>query len=143
MEQVITARSDNVNGKTPHIVQYQGSKRILAPQILRYMPRSFNRLVEPFSGMAAISIAVAYEKRAHRYHINDINEPLVKLLQCAVENPSALVEKYQTVWEDQFCHRDGHIEHFKESLINDSLKRTIMFRQQETLVADSLSISIA
>jgi len=31
----------------------------------------------------------------------------------------------------------------KESLINDSLKRTIMFRQQETLVADSLSISIA
>lgn len=42
-----------MNGKVPHIVQYQGSKRILAPQILQYMPNRFNRLIEPFSGMAA------------------------------------------------------------------------------------------
>jgi len=27
--------------KIPHIVQYQGSKRILAPQILQYMPNKF------------------------------------------------------------------------------------------------------
>ncbi|MDR2934870.1 MAG: DNA adenine methylase, partial [Candidatus Adiutrix sp.] len=46
-----------MNGKNPHIVQYQGSKRILAPQILKYMPRQFNRLFEPFAGMAAITIA--------------------------------------------------------------------------------------
>ena len=41
----------------PHIVQYQGSKRILAPQILRYMPKRFNRMVEPFAGSAAMSPA--------------------------------------------------------------------------------------
>lgn len=52
-----------MNGTTPHIVQYQGSKRILAPQILQYMPQKFNRLVEPFAGMAAITIAVAQKQR--------------------------------------------------------------------------------
>ena len=40
----------------PHIVQYQGSKRILAPKILEYFPHRFARLIEPFSGMAAITI---------------------------------------------------------------------------------------
>ena len=49
-----------MNGRIPHIVQYQGSKRILAPQILKYMPTKFGRLIEPFSGMAAISVATAY-----------------------------------------------------------------------------------
>ena len=53
-----------MNRKVPHIVQYQGSKRKLAPKILQYLPNKFERLVEPFSGMAAISVATALEKRA-------------------------------------------------------------------------------
>jgi DNA adenine methylase len=99
-------------GKVPHIVQYQGSKRILAPQILQYMPRRFNRLLEPFSGMAAITIAAAAERRAGQYYINDINAPVVLLLQTAVENPSVLVEKYTHVWNEQFNYAGGHLEHF-------------------------------
>ena len=51
-----------MNSTIPHIVQYQGSKRKLAPQIMQYMPERFDRLIEPFAGMAAISIAVAYNK---------------------------------------------------------------------------------
>ena len=34
-----------MNGKAPHIVQYQGSKRILAPQILQFMPNRFNSII--------------------------------------------------------------------------------------------------
>ena len=101
-----------MNGKTPHIIQYQGSKRILAPQILQYMPHRFNRLLEPFSGMAAVSIAVAVEKRADSYIINDLNEPIVKLLKTAVETPAKLVENYKAVWSDQFKYENGHVEHF-------------------------------
>lgn len=37
-----------MKGKVPHIVQYQGSKRILAPQILQYMPKKIDRLIEPY-----------------------------------------------------------------------------------------------
>ena len=40
----------------PHLVQYQGSKRLLAPQILQFMPQKFSRLIEPFAGMEAVSI---------------------------------------------------------------------------------------
>ncbi|MDR3120508.1 MAG: DNA adenine methylase, partial [Clostridiales bacterium] len=101
-----------MNGRTPHIVQYQGSKRILAPQILQYMPRHFNRLLEPFAGMAAITVAVANERRAGKYIINDINEPIVKLLQTATDNPSELIKKYSSLWSEQFEYNGGHLEHF-------------------------------
>ena len=42
----------------PHIVQYQGSKRILAPKILEYFPHRFARLIEPFSGMAGRFLSI-------------------------------------------------------------------------------------
>ena len=101
-----------MNGNMPHIVQYQGSKRLLAPQILQYMPRRFNRLFEPFSGMAAITIAVAKENRAEKYYINDINEPLIAILQMAIDSPSRLVENYTKIWTEQFSYPGGHLEHF-------------------------------
>ena len=96
----------------PHIVQYQGSKRMLAPQILRYMPRQFERLVEPFAGMAAITIAVAKQERAGKYVINDLNEPLVRVLQSAIETPSELLNEYTKVWNEQFSFGQGSVEHY-------------------------------
>ena len=101
-----------MNGRVPHIVQYQGSKRILAPQILQYMPRRFNRLVEPFSGMAAVSIAVAAEGRANSYLINDLNEQIVNLLESAINSPEELIKKYTDVWQEQFSFPTGHLEHY-------------------------------
>lgn len=101
-----------MNGVAPHIVQYQGSKRMLAPQILRYMPRRFERLVEPFAGMAAITIAVARQERAEKYVINDLNKPLVGVLQSAIETPTKLVSDYTNVWNEQFSYEQGCVEHF-------------------------------
>jgi D12 class N6 adenine-specific DNA methyltransferase len=40
----------------PHPIQYQGSKRNLASNILSFLPHKIERLVEPFAGTAAISI---------------------------------------------------------------------------------------
>ena len=101
-----------MNGKAPHIVQYQGSKRILAPQILQYMPDRFDRLIEPFAGMAAISIAAAYENRTSSFHINDLNKPLVRMVQFAIEHPRELIAAYSKVWEEQFSYGEDHIQHF-------------------------------
>ena len=101
-----------MNGTVPHIVQYQGSKRILAPQILSYMPRRFGRLVEPFAGMAAVSIAVARQERAEGYLINDLNEPLLGVLRSAINTPSELIKSYSKVWNEQFEYERGSIEHF-------------------------------
>ena len=101
-----------MNGLTPHLVQYQGSKRLLAPQILSFMPRRFLRLVEPFSGMAAITIAAAKEKRADQYLINDLNKPLIELLRTAIESPNELIEAYSSIWEEQFSFELGSLEHY-------------------------------
>ncbi|MCQ2315860.1 MAG: DNA adenine methylase [Bacteroidales bacterium] len=101
-----------MNGTIPHIVQYQGSKRILAPQILQYIPKKFNRLIEPFAGMAAITIAVSKQNRANGYIMNDLNEPLVHILEEAVNKPEDLIYEYSKIWNEQFCFSGGSIEHY-------------------------------
>lgn len=101
-----------MNGTIPHIVQYQGSKRILAPQILKYMPQRFNRLVEPFAGMAAMTIATAKQNRAGSYVVNDINSPVVKILQSTIETPQIIVDEYAKIWCEQFDYPGGSVEHY-------------------------------
>ena len=51
----------------PHPVQYQGSKRNLASNILEFLPSKVNRLVEPFAGTAAISIAAAARQMSQHF----------------------------------------------------------------------------
>ena len=99
-----------MNGTMPHIVQYQGPKRKLAPQILQYMPRKFSRCIEPFAGSAAITIAVAACKDVDEFIVNDLNEPLVRMLEEAVEHPQDLYEAYKGVWTAQFSM--DSTEHF-------------------------------
>ena len=101
-----------MNGTTPHIVQYQGSKRNLAPQILRYIPQKFNRLIEPFAGMAAITIAVSSQNREDRYLLNDLNKPLVNILEESITNPQRLIDNYTKVWCEQLTFEGGSVEHF-------------------------------
>ncbi|MDP3876442.1 MAG: Dam family site-specific DNA-(adenine-N6)-methyltransferase [Methylobacter sp.] len=93
----------------PHPIQYQGSKRNLAPIILRYVPKNINRLIEPFSGSAAISIAVAARQIAKSYLINDLNKPLAELLQLIVEFPIETASFYENIWNEQ--HSDS-LEHY-------------------------------
>ena len=47
-----------------HPIPYQGSKRRLADQILRYAPTPIQTLYEPFAGSAAITLAAAASGRA-------------------------------------------------------------------------------
>lgn len=93
----------------PHPIPYQGSKRILAPIILHYMPDDIDCLIEPFAGSAAISIAVAARQMAKTHLINDLNKPLVDLLRLIVESPDEIASFYERLWNEQ--HSDT-IQHF-------------------------------
>lgn len=93
----------------PHAIQYQGSKRNLAARILAFMPVKAARFIEPFSGSAAMSIATAADKRARHFWINDLNPPLVDLLQHIVEHPEATADAYAALWHEQ--HGDS-VEHY-------------------------------
>lgn len=94
--------------RLPHPVPYQGSKRNLASQILRYFPENCDRLIEPFAGSAAITIATAHHLRANRFLINDINTPLVRLWENIINNPASVVEQYQTIWNGQIGREEPY-----------------------------------
>lgn len=91
----------HMNGKPPHPIPYQGSKRKLVPQIFPHFPHSFTRLVEPFAGSAAISLATANQNRCNSFWINDGHEPLIKLWTEILERPHKLADDYRTLWLDQ------------------------------------------
>lgn len=85
----------------PQPIPYQGSKRLLAPSILRHFPAHVDRLVEPFAGSAAISIAVAARGLAHRFWINDAHTPLIDLWREIIFHPEEISRAYTELWHDQ------------------------------------------
>jgi DNA adenine methylase len=92
----------------PHPVQYQGSKRNLAAHILRFLPSRIERLVEPFAGTAAISIAAAAEQSTQNFWLNDLNQPLIELFELIIEKPDDIADAYADIWNEQHADSIGH-----------------------------------
>ncbi len=103
----------------PQPFQYQGSKRSLAPRILDHLPRKMARLVEPFAGSGAISLACAGKGRSREYWLNDLNRPLSELLSMIVNQPKKISDFYQSIWHDRDT---GHLEHYYT--VRDEFNRT-------------------
>lgn len=100
--------------KAPHLVQYQGSKRIIAPEIIGFFPDSFDRLIEPFSGTCAVTILTALEGKCDKFWVNDINGPLIDLMSECVNHPEKLVTEYSAIWGGQFWEGKNNINYFYE-----------------------------
>ena len=81
--------------KLPHPIPYQRSKRNLADQIMRFYPDNFDRLIEPFSGSATMTIASAFYFKASNFIINDINDPLAQL--CGIISSTILNQLETTI----------------------------------------------
>lgn len=105
--------------KQPHLVQYQGSKRNLVPQILKYFPKKFNTLIEPFAGTAAITIGCASLQMGEKYIINDLNRPLALLLELVINQPDFVSEEYKRIWTEQ---EQDSIEHYYQ--VREKFNRT-------------------
>lgn len=93
----------------PHPFPYQGSKRNIAHHILPRLPGDTDRLIEPFCGSAAISIAAAFHGVASKFEINDVNTTLMDLWNEILHRPGELAFQYEQLWNDQYP--DSH-EHF-------------------------------
>jgi len=87
--------------RVPHPIPYQGSKRLLARHILRFFPNDLGLLVEPFAGSGAVSIAAASQGRCSRFHLNDINKPLMALWRDIMRGPAELADAYEALWRAQ------------------------------------------
>jgi DNA adenine methylase len=73
----------------PHPIPYQGSKRRLAERILALAPVGVARLVEPFAGSAAVTLAAARRGAAERFVIGDSLAPLAGLWRRIIDAPAA------------------------------------------------------
>ena len=80
---------------------YQGSKRNIARFILPFFPRQFDTLIEPFAGSAAVSLAAACYGKASRFHLNDINNPLMDLWHEIIHRPERISNGYEKLWHGQ------------------------------------------
>lgn len=89
----------------PHPIPYQGSKRLLASTILAYCPQKVVRLVEPFAGSAAVSLAAAFRRQAESFWLNDAHTPLITLWRDILRQPEALIDAYAELWEAQQGHQ--------------------------------------
>ncbi len=89
-----------MSARVPHPIPYQGSKRLLAAAILRHATAA-GRLVEPFAGSAAITLAAAARGLAQRFLIADRLAPLAALWQAIVDQPAATARRYERLWRAQ------------------------------------------
>lgn len=86
---------------TPHPIPYQGSKRNLASVILSYFPQDVEKLIEPFAGSAAVTLAAAYYRKARRFYLNDLNKALMDLWEEIINQPEHITKKYEKLWLSQ------------------------------------------
>jgi DNA adenine methylase len=98
----------------PHPIQYQGSKRKLASEILKLLPNKIERFVEPFAGTGSVSIAVAAQSISQNFWLNDFNKPLMELLELIVENPDEIIHGYRCLWNEQHEDSVGHYLEVRE-----------------------------
>lgn len=85
--------------EVPHPIPYQGSKRRLAQAILSHVEAGrYGRLVEPFAGSGAVTLAAARSGKVKRFVLGDKLEPLVILWRNIVENPAPIADEYEELW---------------------------------------------
>lgn len=100
-----------------HIYQpfpYQGSKRRLAPLLLRYVPKT-RTLYEPFAGSGAFSLAAASKGAAQQFVLGDSYAPLVGIWQQILEHPDLLCDAYERIYDAQFSDPRGYYDTIRET----------------------------
>ncbi len=84
----------------PHPIPYQGSKRRLANAVLSHIvPGKHKRLIEPFAGSAAITLAAASSNAFESYILGDALGALMALWQCVIDDPEQIANQYEVLWK--------------------------------------------
>ena len=100
--------------RVPHPIPYQGSKRRLSPAILARFPLGSPRLIEPFAGSAAVTLAAAARGKASRFVIADLNAPLMHLWRAMIEDPDGIADRYRELWHDQAGRERQFYDHVRD-----------------------------
>jgi DNA adenine methylase len=80
----------------------------MARHIISLFPEDVERLVEPFAGSAAISLAAAYYAKCRVFLLNDANIPLMGLWESILSRPSEISDRYEEIWQAQFADEGNY-----------------------------------
>src|SRR5882724_10315762 len=111
----------------PQPFQYQGSKRALAAVILEQFPADVARIVEPFCGSAALSIAAAARGRVKELWLNDFNKPLAELLALMINSPKELAKSYAELWRADGPNALEHYYQVREAFNRSQEPRLLLY----------------
>ncbi|MCL6613043.1 MAG: Dam family site-specific DNA-(adenine-N6)-methyltransferase [Firmicutes bacterium] len=112
-------------GSVPFL-KWPGGKRRLVPYLLPHLGLPVKRLVEPFCGSCALSLAVG--DRAERFWLNDRNPDLMNLLLQLKRDPGALIARAKEYFIPENNHEKAYYrlrERFNEE--DDPLIRAALF----------------
>ena len=90
------------------IVKYQGGKTRELPLIKSLLPKTYDTVLEPFAGGAAVSFALG-----HRCILNDMNDALINMYR-QVSHPQSFNDIFAHVnWLKTLEHDDLSVEYYK------------------------------
>lgn len=112
----------------PHPIPYQGSKRQIAPAVLSFVPTGrFARLIEPFAGSAAITLAAASQKLFDYYVIADVLRPLIGIWEQILREPEMLSRRYRGLWRSQLASPRKRYDEIRDEFNSDGEPAKLLF----------------
>ncbi|MDP3769376.1 MAG: DNA adenine methylase [bacterium] len=108
-------------------IPYQGSKRNIAEQVMRYAPKFSGRLIEPFAGSAAITIYAAHHGIANKFLINDSYKPLIDLWGKIIKTPEECASEYEKIWREQLDNPNDYYLRIREEFNSDNEPLKLLF----------------
>jgi DNA adenine methylase len=78
--------------KTKPIMKWPGGKRRVLPEIIKYIPNTYNNYYEPFLGGGALF----FHKQPEKAVISDVNSELINLYVTVQNNVQALIKELKT-----------------------------------------------
>lgn len=112
----------------PHPIPYQGSKRQLASAILSFVPAGrYMRLIEPFGGSAAVTLAAAKMRLCRRYVIGELLRPLAGIWESILASPELLIEEYSKFWHTQLIDPRRQFNSIRDDFNRDHDPAKLLF----------------
>lgn len=107
-------------------LKWAGGKRRLVPYLAQLIPLPAERLVEPFAGSAALSLALAASVES--LWLNDLNPELINVFRQLKEHPSRLIDRTKDLFDP--VNNTAEVYYQLRNVFNmshDGLERAALF----------------
>ena len=82
-------------------IKWSGSKRSQSEEIIKRFPKEINTYYEPFVGSASVLFQLLNSDiKVNNYICSDINQDLINLWNCIINEPYYLINEYRTMWNE-------------------------------------------